>query len=210
MGRPREPVSDSTVLCYDSSACNYDANAVTNAGCEYPSMWWADGDGIGDAGDPQSACTQPADYVGNDTDNCDDLAANNYNDEANPVCAYDAPSPSAGIAANLFFCAGAEDFLIHLDTLHAIAEVPGYTLTTGFAGTNAAATLNGNELTLDFSGAGVGLDTLAVTALAPSSRQIKIRVEEAAYPKRWSSISSDAASLPVTPDGALMFEFANH
>ena len=209
---PSGYVSDATDLCDDSSACNYDANAVANAGCEYPSTWYvdADGDGLGDAGDAQSACTQPAGYVGNSTDNCDDLAANNYNDEANPACAYDAPSPSTIMGANLFFCAGAEDFIIDLDTLHTIAGVTGYTLTTGFAGTNAAATLNGNELTLDFSGDGVGLDTLVVTALAPSSQQIKIRVEEAAYPKRLSSISSDAASSPVTPDGALMFEFANH
>ena len=77
--------------CTDPSACNYTAAANSDDGsCTYASNWYADtdGDGLGDANDSQSACSQPSGYVADSSDNCEDSSACNYDDSANGSCTY--------------------------------------------------------------------------------------------------------------------------
>lgn len=86
--QPEGYVADDTDNCDDLTACNYDSEG--NAPCIYGYSWYADadGDGLGDVATDSTACNQPTGYVSDDTDNCDDLAACNYNDVANPTCEY--------------------------------------------------------------------------------------------------------------------------
>ena len=77
--------------CTDPAACNYDAAATDDDGsCTFATTWYedADGDGLGDASVTQSSCDQPAGYVADDSDNCDDLTACNYDDAGNPNCTF--------------------------------------------------------------------------------------------------------------------------
>lgn len=55
--------------CSDPTACNDGSTEP----CTYATDWYADtdGDGLGDANDVQSACTQPTGYVANSDDDCD-------------------------------------------------------------------------------------------------------------------------------------------
>ena len=65
--------ADEIAGCMDATACNYDASATDDQGCNYASVTWyvdADGDGTGFAGNPLVACTQPAGYVLTSGDNC--------------------------------------------------------------------------------------------------------------------------------------------
>ncbi|MGB0195921.1 MAG: cadherin domain-containing protein, partial [Flavobacteriales bacterium] len=84
-----------------------------------PSTWYvdADSDGLGDSSDSQSACAQPAGYVADSSDNCDDTAATNFNDGGNPPCAY------AGVAYtgldSLLGCENQANVTMDLDTMHA-------------------------------------------------------------------------------------------
>lgn len=74
-----------------------------------PTTWYvdADGDGLGDAGTSQSSCDQPAGYVANSTDNCDDLSACNYDDAGNAACTY--PGCTNASACNYNSAAGCDD-----------------------------------------------------------------------------------------------------
>ncbi|MDA9864186.1 hypothetical protein N9C70_03870 [Flavobacteriales bacterium] len=74
-----------------------------------PTDWYidADGDGLGDDGTSQSSCDQPAGYVADSSDNCDDLSACNYDDVANGVCTY--PGCTNASACNYDLAAGCDD-----------------------------------------------------------------------------------------------------
>jgi len=86
--QPSGYVSNSSDLCEDTTACNYDGS-VTNAACTYATTWYADddGDGLGDSSQSQTSCTQPAGYVSDDSDLCDDTTACNYDANPTEACA---------------------------------------------------------------------------------------------------------------------------
>lgn len=66
--------------CTDSAACNYDPTATIDDGsCVLPVLYYADadGDGFGDIAVTQTACSQPAGYVLDNTD-CDDTRNDVY------------------------------------------------------------------------------------------------------------------------------------
>ena len=86
-------MQDAVSGCTDNGACNYNSAANTDDGnCTYASMWYldADGDNLGDASNSQSACSQPAGYVADSSDNCDDTSACNYDGSggSNSACDY--------------------------------------------------------------------------------------------------------------------------
>jgi hypothetical protein len=200
--QPAGFVSDSTDLCDDNTACNYDGNSVTNAACTYATTWYADsdGDGLGDSNDSQSSCTQPTGYVNDDTDQCDDTTALNYNSESNPACEY----PASTLLASIIGCDGQDDLTFDLDTIHSYTGVTSYSISTGITGSYASASISGSEMTFNFSGEGVGSDTLYVTASGSGpSQQLKLYFEEAEYPVRTSPIKALAASAPGANDGGL-------
>jgi hypothetical protein len=200
--QPTGYVSDSTDLCDDNAACNYDGNSVTNAACTYATTWYADsdGDGLGDSNDSQSSCTQPTGYVNDDTDQCDDTTALNYNSESNPACEY----PASTLLASIIGCDGQDDLTFDLDTIHSYTGVTSYSISTGITGSYASASISGSEMTFNFSGEGVGSDTLYVTASGSGpSQQLKLYFEEAEYPVRTSPIKALAASAPGANDGGL-------
>ena len=74
-----------------------------------PTNWYVDvdGDGLGDSGTVQSSCTQPAGYVSNSSDNCDDLSACNYDDSANGSCTF--PGCTNSAACNYNSASGCDD-----------------------------------------------------------------------------------------------------
>ena len=86
--QPDGYVADSTDQCDDLTACNYDASPSEE--CVYATTWYADddGDGLGDAADTQSSCSQPSGYVADGSDLCDDSSACNYDANAttNAAC----------------------------------------------------------------------------------------------------------------------------
>ena len=86
--QPAGYVASNTDNCDDTSACNY--SDAGNASCTFGTTWYVDtdGDGMGDAGTSTSACSQPAGYVANNTDSCDDATACNYAAAGNPSCNY--------------------------------------------------------------------------------------------------------------------------
>ena len=165
-------------------------------------IWYldADGDGLGVLLSDSTSCTQPVGYVADSTDNCDDNSATNYEDAGNPNCNYGA----ASLNDSLVYCNGADNVTIDLDTLHAHTGVTGYTLTSGTTGSYASASISGNILTLDFSGEGVGVDTLSISAsTSGASHELAVYLEEADYPVRTSKLKALAASFPGADDGAL-------
>ncbi|MFZ8837239.1 MAG: cadherin domain-containing protein, partial [Flavobacteriales bacterium] len=89
--QPAGYVSNSTD-CDDTDISINAFDACGVCGGSGPSTWYADadGDGLGDSSDSQSACAQPAGYVANSSDLCDDNTACNYdaNSVANAACTY--------------------------------------------------------------------------------------------------------------------------
>jgi hypothetical protein len=228
------PVAD----CNDVDACNYDATATGTSECTYATTWYEDTDGDG-AGDPDttlSACDQPAGYVSepgdncptdvNKTepgvcgcgatdvdadsdgiidcnDNCTNVSAPNYDDPSNGTC------DSADDVAEAVGACNGGTLELNLDNLHGYGSGATYSLVENLTGF-ASGTLSGNNLTIDFSGSGLGQDTIVVYVTATNSGYLKIPVEEYGYPKRIYEIIIDPASSPGAYDGCMLFNFTNH
>ena len=208
--QPAGYVADSSDLCDDSTACNYDANSVANAACTYATTWYADddGDSLGDAGTTQSACTQPAGYVADNSDNCDDLAATNYNDAGNPPCAYAGAVFTA--LDSLLGCENQANVSMDLDTMHVGSGTWTYTIDENIVGF-ASGSISANLVEIDFSSAGIGRDTIEISGNDGSnSVTISLIVQESTYPY-WTAInSSDGVSTPSASDGGAIFAFSGH
>lgn len=82
--------------CADSESCNYNPQSTSMANCQYPTTWYydGDGDGLGRMDSTETACSASVDFVGNSSDNCDNLSAYNYSDPANGACILP-PDPNA-------------------------------------------------------------------------------------------------------------------
>jgi len=208
--QPAGYVSDGSDLCDDNTACNYDANSVANAACTYATTWYADddGDSLGDAGTTQSACTQPAGYVADNSDNCDDLAATNYNDAGNPPCAYAGAVFTA--LDSLLGCENQANVSMDLDTMHVGSGTWTYTIDENIVGF-ASGSISANLVEIDFSSAGIGRDTIEISGNDGSnSVTISLIVQESTYPY-WTAInSSDGVSTPSASDGGAIFAFSGH
>ena len=234
-------VCDTSDNCTNASACNY--SDAGNGACTFATTWYADSDsdGYGDPNTSQSACSQPAGYVANSTDNCDgdaaktdpgtcgcgtadadvdgdsvadcndnctDVAANNYNDAGNAACTYDSPPSSSSVTADLVTACNGDSVEIELDALHTFGTGATYGISenvTGFA----SASLNGSTLELDFSGTGLGADTVVISVVTSGTNFLRVPVAEYAYPVRTSAIQVDASSSPSAMDGAMFIDFDN-
>ena len=87
--QPEGYVLDSSDLCDDLTACNYDD--ANNEPCIAAPAWYldADGDGLGSMTDSLSCATSLDGYVQNNNDWCDDLTAINFGDNPTTFCEYD-------------------------------------------------------------------------------------------------------------------------
>lgn len=205
--QPAGYVSNSTD-CDDTDNSINALDACGVCGGSGPSTWYADadGDGLGDSSDSQSACAQPAGYVADSSDNCDDTAATNFNDGGNPPCAY------AGVAYtgldSLLGCENQANVTMDLDTMHAGTGSWTYSIDTNIDGF-ASSSVSSNLIEIDFSANGLGRDTVEVSGTdGTNTVSISLIVQESTYPY-WTSIDSDGASLGDA-DGGAVYSFEGH
>ncbi len=189
--------------CSDASACNFNQAGP----CTYATTWYldADADGKGDAESSQSACTAPAGYVADGSDLCDDVTATNYNDPSNLACTY---GGGAELAAVRTACDGDSDLVLDLDALHDFGSGATYSISQNI-GAYATTSIVGSELTVGWSAAGVGSDTLEVQVNTEGASTLRIPLHEYHRPSRTTHLAADAASSPVANDGAVFIVLDN-
>jgi len=178
------------VVCEDPTACNY--GDVSNLACTFATAWYADADGdnLGDASDSQSACTAPSGYVADNTDNCDNTAALNFDagTYGNVACKLFAVTPTMSA------CDAAANATLDLSTLHSETGTWTYALDVNISGF-ASASLVGSTLTIDYSGANTGSGTVELTATdGTNTGDIDVTVTESLYPYVTSFIVDGAAT----------------
>ena len=204
--QPAGYVSNSTD-CDDTDNTINALDACGVCGGTGPSTWYADADsdGLGDSSDSQSACAQPAGYVADSSDNCDDLTATNYDDAGNAPCSF-------GIAYtgldSLLGCENQANVTMDLDTMHAGTGSWTYSIDTNIDGF-ASSSVNSNLIEIDFSANGIGRDTVEVSGTdGTNTVNISLIVQESTYPY-WTAIVSDGASLGNS-DGGAVYTFEGH
>ena len=202
---------DTSDNCTDTTSCNYDDSA--NEACAFATTYYqdADGDGMGNASVSNAVCsdTPPTGYVADNTDNCDNLLADNYNDGGNPACTF---ASGADYAAqdSLLLCDGGS-LSIDLDTLHTGSQAGTWSYSlNGALDAFGSATISGSVLTVDGSANGTGRDTLSVSGAGNSeTADLTIIVQESTYPV----VTGQYVVLPSSPvalDGGVQFTFEGH
>lgn len=158
-----------------------DALGVCGGGCSSDS----DSDGVCDDG-------------GNDL--CTDNTATNYTANPTAPCTY--PAVTITVLDTLTACDGQDPMTLDLDTLHSGTGSWSYTLTqdlTGFA----SATLNGSELTVDFSGVGTDSARVHLTGTnTVDNAEMEILVIESSYPF-WTASETFLAVGPADSTGGM-------
>ena len=277
--QPSGYVSNSTDLCDDNTACNYDGS-TTNAACAFATTWYADadGDGLGDSSDSQSSCTQPSGFVSNSTDLCDDNTACNYdaNSVTNAACQYNdvcGVCGGSGVPAGDCDCSGNQDdaigvcggtcttdadsdgvcddagndlctntsadnytadpsvactfstpaitvtdtimgcfdqvdaIALDLDTLHSGTGSWTYSITQSLTGTYASESLIDSELTIDFSGAGQDSSRIGLSGTNGSDNAtFDFLVVEGTYPFV-TSYAPNGGNEPTSSTGGMNMTF---
>jgi hypothetical protein len=230
-------VCDTSDLCTNSTACNYTANPT--AACTYATTWYqdSDGDGAGDPGVSQSACTAPSGYVSSSTDGCPSDAAKtapglcgcgniDVNADSDTVCdtadlctdltaTNYAANPSAACTYTtsgftIDACDGQASVSFDLDTMTVATNSWTYSILSSISGFATEALVT-DLVTLDFSPTGVGNDTLLIQATTGAvTENIQIVVNEWEYPVRTSPLTVTAASSPAQIDGTISTTFTGH
>lgn len=146
------------------------------------------------------AVDSDGDGVCDNADNCTDNTATNYTANPTAPCTY--PGATITVLDTLTACDGQDPMTLDLDTLHSGTGSWSYTLTqdlTGFA----SATLNGSELTVDFSV--VGTDSARVNLTGTNTvdnAEIEILVIESSYPY-WTASETFLAIGPADSTGGM-------
>ena len=185
--------------CTDAAACNFNQPGP----CTFATTWYldADSDGKGDAASSQSGCTAPPGYVVDNSDLCDDVTANNYNDPSNLACTYGGGGGSA-LAAAQTACDGDAESTVDLDGLHSFGAGAAYSISQNI-GSYATTSLVGSELTVTWNAPGVGSDTLDIEVNTGGTSTLRIPLIEHNNPVRTAPLSTDAASNPMANDGCI-------
>jgi hypothetical protein len=183
-------VSDSTDLCDDPTACNYDGS-TTNAACQYDDACGVCG-GTGVDTDSDGVC--------DDVDSCTDTTAENYT--ANPTAPCTFAAASINVLDTIMGCDGQDPISLDLDTLHTGTGSWTYSITQGLTGF-ASSTLSSSTLTIDFSAAGADSARVNISGSnTVDNASIEILVVEGAYPF-WTGTAPDGGNQPTSSTGGM-------
>ena len=220
---PSGYVSNSTDLCDDNTACNYDANSVTNAACQYNDVCGVCGgsgipagdcdcsgnqdDAIGVCG---GSCTTDSDSdgvcddAGNDL--CTNTSADNYTADPSVACTFS--TPAITVTDTIMGCFDQVDAIaLDLDTLHSGTGSWTYSITQSLTGTYASESLIDSELTIDFSGAGQDSSRIGLSGTNGSDNAtFDFLVVEGTYPFV-TSYAPNGGNEPTSPTGGMNMTF---
>ena len=216
-------MSNSTDLCDDNTACNYDANSVTNAACQYNDVCGVCGGSGVPAGDCDCSgnqddaigvcggtCTTDADSdgvcddAGNDL--CTNTSADNYTADPSVACTFS--TPAITVTDTIMGCFDQVDAIaLDLDTLHSGTGSWTYSITQSLTGTYASESLIDSELTIDFSGAGQDSSRIGLSGTNGSDNAtFDFLVVEGTYPFV-TSYAPNGGNEPTSSTGGMNMTF---